>query len=196
MAFKIVYNTLEILWEIQQLLVGGFEAFINGNNAKLAASLRSRIYKTSCYLDRNVVIENKHHFKAECGSAIYHSSYILNKNGTFSLGTNSHLGAYCYVNVLYGNISIGSDVAIGPGTKLIAYSNHYKYMQKVTNEKLINDIKIGNNILIGANCVILPGAIIHDHVIVGAGSVIKGVLDTNSIYAGVPCKKIKSRWYK
>lgn len=112
------------------------------------------------------------------------------------MGNNSHLGAFCYVNVCYGNVSIGDHVAIGPGTKLIAYSNYYQQGKKVTEEKITKDVIINNNIFIGANCTILPGSIINSNVVIGAGSVVRGTLDANSIYAGVPCKKIKSGWYE
>jgi acetyltransferase-like isoleucine patch superfamily enzyme len=106
------------------------------------------------------------------------------------------LGAFCFVNVCYGTVSIGDDVAVGPGTKFIAYSNHYVQGKKVTDERITADIVIGNNVFIGANCVILPGTVIRDNVVVGASSIVTGELESNSIYAGVPCRKIKSGWYE
>jgi acetyltransferase-like isoleucine patch superfamily enzyme len=53
-------------------------------------------------------------------------------------------------------------------------------------------IKIANNVFIGYGAVILPGTVIEDNVIVGAGSIARGRLKTNSIYAGVPTKFICS----
>jgi acetyltransferase-like isoleucine patch superfamily enzyme len=168
---------------------------VRGNDSKIAAVLRKKLYRTPCAIDTHVFIRNGRHFTAGRDSALYHGCYILNGNGRFILGDHSHLGAFCYVNVHYGQIVIGDDVAIGPGTKLIAYSNHYKAGRKVTEERVTKDIVIKNNVFIGANCTILPGTIIHDHVVVGAGSVVKGELESNSVYAGVPCKKISSGWY-
>ncbi|WP_221275541.1 acyltransferase [Microcystis aeruginosa] len=162
----------------------------------MASLFRKQIYNTECFVDTNVFIVNKKNFRSGLGSALYHSCYILNNNGNFSMGNNSHLGAFCYVNVCYGNVSIGDHVAIGPGTKLIAYSNYYQQGKKVTEEKITKDVIINNNIFIGANCTILPGSIINSNVVIGAGSVVRGTLDANSIYAGVPCKKIKSGWYE
>jgi acetyltransferase-like isoleucine patch superfamily enzyme len=112
------------------------------------------------------------------------------------LGNNSHLGAFCFVNANFGTVEIGDNVAIGPGTKLFSYSNHYQQGKKVTDEKITFAIEIGDNVLIGANCTILPGTIIHDNVIVGAGSVVKGELETNAIFAGAPCRKVKDGWYE
>jgi len=53
-------------------------------------------------------------------------------------------------------------------------------------------IIIGNNVFIGYGAIILPGSIIEDNVIVGAGSIVKGFLKKNSVYAGNPAKYICS----
>ena len=53
-------------------------------------------------------------------------------------------------------------------------------------------IKIESNIFIGHKSIILPGTYIESNVIVGAGSVVKGRLLTNTVYAGVPAKPICS----
>lgn len=170
-------------------------AFIRNNDSRIALFLRKKIYRTICLIDTNVTIKNRNNFTSGQGSCLYHSCYILNTNGTFVMGTNSHLGAFCYVNACYGNVVIGNDVAIGPGTNIIAYTNHYAKGRKVTDEKQVKDIVIGNNVLIGANCTILPGTTIQDNVIVAAGSVLKGTLETNTIFGGAPCKQLESGWY-
>lgn len=53
-------------------------------------------------------------------------------------------------------------------------------------------ITIGNNVFVGYGVTILPGTIIGENVIVGAGSVVKGELKDNSVYAGIPAKYICS----
>ncbi|NVP02085.1 acyltransferase [Photobacterium damselae subsp. damselae] len=57
---------------------------------------------------------------------------------------------------------------------------------------IIKPVIIGNNVYIGKGCLILPGTIIEDNVVIGAGSIVTGVLFKNTIYAGVPAKKIKT----
>ena len=54
----------------------------------------------------------------------------------------------------------------------------------------IDRISIGNNVFIGINVTILLGTKIGDNVIVGAGSIVKGELKSNSVYAGTPVKFI------
>ncbi|MEG1886653.1 MAG: acyltransferase [Oscillospiraceae bacterium] len=51
---------------------------------------------------------------------------------------------------------------------------------------------IGNNVFIGMNAIILMGSQIGDNVIVGAGSVISGVVPDNVVVAGNPAKIIRT----
>lgn len=163
--------------------------------SRAAQFLRKRLINTSCHIDTGVVITNWSNFSSGIDCAIYHSTYVLNNSGALQIGNHSHLGSFCYVNVNYGSVTLGNWVAVGPHTSIISYSNHYEKGQKVTDKRLVKDVSIGSNVFIGANCTVLPGTTIHDNVVVGAGSVVKGTLEGNSIYAGVPCKRIRSGWY-
>ena len=53
-------------------------------------------------------------------------------------------------------------------------------------------VMIGNNVFIGANTTILPGSVIEDNCIVGAGTVVRGRLESGYVYYGNPCQKICS----
>lgn len=54
----------------------------------------------------------------------------------------------------------------------------------------IRPVKIGNDVFIGWGAIILAGTAIEDNVIIGAGAVVSGHVDKNSVYAGNPAKKI------
>lgn len=158
---------------------------------KIKLQLTRKYYGVNCFIDQQVRIEKVTNFQADKSSALYHGAYIQNPKGSFKIGCNSHLGAFCYVNVVEGNCTIGNDVSIGPGTKIIVYSNHYEKGKKNTEVRICKDISIGNDVFIGANCTILPGSTIEDKVIVGAGSVVKGILKSNFIYIGILAKPLK-----
>jgi len=179
--FKLVY----------EFFSGLVYAFLATNKSKLAQIFRRKILKTECKIDKLVFIENKKNFFADKGSALYHGTHILNHNGKLLLGCKSHLGAYCHVNVCYGCITIGNNVAIGPQTNLVAYSNHYKKDKLVTATYLQKDIFIGNNVFIGSHVTVLPGSYIDDNVVIGANSLVKGHLKSGCIYAGAPAKFVK-----
>lgn len=51
-------------------------------------------------------------------------------------------------------------------------------------------VKIGNNCFIGYQSLILKGTSIGDNVIIGARSVVKGDIPSNTVWAGVPAKQI------
>jgi len=171
------------------------QSIVRNNESPLAARLRKRLYRTRCRLDSGVVITAPDHFSCGTNCALYHGTYLLNGHGSVQMGNNSHFGAMCYVNALHGSLTVGSDVAIGPHTDIIVYSNHYERGKPVTDCRVQKDVSIGDNVFIGAHTVILPGTTIEDNVVVGAGSVVKGYLDPNSIYAGAPCRKIREGWY-
>lgn len=54
----------------------------------------------------------------------------------------------------------------------------------------VNDIYIGNNVFIGMRSIVLPGSVIGDNVVIGAGSIVRGRLESGFVYAGNPVKKI------
>lgn len=187
---------LKLLRHTRQFLAGIYYSGLANNQSKIAQQFRSRFFKTECVIDTGVIISNPGNFRAGERCALFHGTYILNTQGTFTLGNDSHLGAMCFVNVGNGKLTVGNNVAIGPHTSIIVYSNHFRSGTKITEEHIQEDINIGNNVFIGANCVILPGTTIEDDTVVGAGSVIKGRLAGSAVYAGVPCRKIRDGWEK
>ncbi|WP_233379601.1 acyltransferase [Maribellus sp. CM-23] len=59
-----------------------------------------------------------------------------------------------------------------------------------TDIALERPIKIGNNVFIGKRSIIMPNTTIEDNVIIGAGTVVRGVIPKNSIAIGNPCTVI------
>ncbi len=58
--------------------------------------------------------------------------------------------------------------------------------QPATDMAFIKPITIKSNVFIGMNSLILPGTIIHENVIIGASSVVRGVIPADSIVIGNP----------
>ena len=89
----------------------------------------------------------------------------------------------------FGKIQIGKGTYIGPNVGLIT-SNH-----DVTNldeHVTPQAICLGEKCWIGMNSVILPGVILGDHTIVGAGSVVtKSFSEGYCVIAGNPARKIR-----
>lgn len=89
-------------------------------------------------------------------------------------------------------LSIGNYVQItGPATILnhdyswSVIKRKYGYIYGSQRKTII-----GNNVFIGWGATILGGSTIGDNVIIGANSVVSGKIESNSVYAGNPAKKI------
>lgn len=91
-------------------------------------------------------------------------------------------------------ISIGNHVMItGPST-ILSHDYSWCVIKRKYGYIYGNQRKtvIGDNVFIGWGSTILGGTIIGDNVIIGANSVVTGTVESNSVYAGNPAKKIMS----
>ena len=86
-------------------------------------------------------------------------------------------------------ISVGDDVTLATGVKLLA---HDASTARCGAHTKIGIVKIGNNVFIGANSIVLCDTRIGDNVIIGAGSVVSRDIPSNSVYAGNPVRFICS----
>ncbi|KMV29368.1 anhydrase [Photobacterium swingsii] len=64
----------------------------------------------------------------------------------------------------------------------------------VGHKAMLHGCHIGNRVLVGMGAIILDGAIIHDDIIIGAGSLVppSKVLESGYLYIGSPIKKARS----
>lgn len=89
-----------------------------------------------------------------------------------------------------GKISLGKGTFIAPNVGLITANHDYCNLDKHSSPK---DICIGNNCWIGMNSVILPGVVLGDHTVVGAGSVVTHSFPAGQcIIAGNPARIIRA----
>ncbi len=90
-------------------------------------------------------------------------------------------------------IEIGDNVTLVGNCRFITHDDSVRILRdKDPDISLAAPIKIGNNVFVGMDCIILPGVVIGDNVIVGAGSTVSKDIPSNSVAAGVPAKVIKT----
>jgi len=95
----------------------------------------------------------------------------------------------CYFNNFSAKIYLGKGVYIAPNVGLITANHDIKDVSKHIEGK---DIIIKSNSWIGMNSVILPGVILGENTVVGAGSVVtKSFEKGNCVIAGSPARIIK-----
>ena len=86
-------------------------------------------------------------------------------------------------------IKIGNDVTISNRVTILAHDDS---MRSELGLSKIGNVTIGNNVFIGANSTILSNVKIGNNVIIGANSVVTKDVESNSVVAGNPCKKLFS----
>ena len=92
------------------------------------------------------------------------------------------------------HIEIGDDVTISSKASILA---HDAAMLKHLGHVEVGKVKIGNKVFIGFGSIILPGTVIGDNCIIGAGSVVKGVFPEGTVISGNPAKvKMSLEEYK
>ncbi|MDV4312147.1 acyltransferase [Acinetobacter indicus] len=112
-----------------------------------------------------------------------------------TVGENCKLGTKEFGSEPY-LISIGDNFYSSSNIQFVTHDGSVHVLRNLYKEHEKSDyfgrIIIGNNVFIGYGCIILPGTCVGDNVIIGAGSIVKGSLKNDSVYAGVPARYICS----
>ncbi|MCZ0963459.1 acyltransferase [Paracoccus benzoatiresistens] len=90
-------------------------------------------------------------------------------------------------------IIIGRDCMFSGGIWMDSSDNHS--ILDVASGKRINPCKpitIGDHVWVGRQSTILKGSVIGSHSVIGAGSMVRGVIPPNCIAAGSPAKVIRT----
>ncbi|RLD47029.1 MAG: gamma carbonic anhydrase family protein [Bacteroidetes bacterium] len=135
----------------------------------------SPIYGNDCFFADNAAIIGDVIMGDNC--SVWFSAVVRGDVNSIKIGNNVNIQDGSVLHCLYkkSTIEIGNNVSIG---------------HNVT----IHGAKIEDNVLVGMGATILDYSVIGTNSIVAAGSLIlEGTkVEANSIYAGVPAKKIKN----
>ena len=116
--------------------------------------------------------------------------------GDVLIGENSYINSGTVIYTGNG-VKIGKSVLISANCTLAPVNHEYRSRTKTIVEQRFMPSKGGiiieDDVWIGANTVILDGSVIKKGVVVGAGSVVMGVLESYGVYAGNPIRLIEHR---
>jgi acetyltransferase-like isoleucine patch superfamily enzyme len=104
------------------------------------------------------------------------------------IGRGSHIVGHL-------NVEIGDDVWTGPNIYITDQNHTYTDIDTPigTQWPVESQVRVGSGSWLGSGVAVLPGADIGAHVVVAAGSVVKGVIPDRCVVAGSPARVV--RWY-
>ena len=110
-----------------------------------------------------------------------------------SVGRGCYVGFNVACDTNYPElISIGDNVTISHGCMLITHTQSPARSWLSGIYHFSAPIEIGNGAWLGANSIVLPGVIIASDTMIGAGSVVTTSTGSRELWAGNPCRKVKS----
>ncbi len=128
----------------------------------------------------------------------YGCKIAADKNSTITFGENVTLGDYVQIQssqeiIIGNNVLFASRVYVGDSNHGFYSGDEQSSPEVPPNDRPLNKgkIAIGNNVWIGNNVTIVGNVKVGDGAIIGANSVVTKDLESQSIYAGVPVKKLK-----
>jgi len=97
-------------------------------------------------------------------------------------------------------LTFGDYVRVAEGVKILTHDYSWCVLKRYSSDTCTEGqvlgsqapVHIGNNVFIGMNSVITCGVTVGDNVIIGAGSVVTKDCERDSVYAGVPAKRLMS----
>lgn len=111
---------------------------------------------------------------------------ILYNSFNIVIGDFASIGENCMLHA-HAKITIGNDFLAAPGLTINSGGHNVFTLQPTSKE-----IVIGDRVWCGVNVTILPGVIIGNDVVIGAGSVVNKNVNNNTVIAGNPAKEIRT----
>ncbi|MEO5618688.1 MAG: acyltransferase [Candidatus Eisenbacteria bacterium] len=106
------------------------------------------------------------------------------------------IGEHCLIHTPYFStepylIELGDHVAISSGTEFITHdATGILFRKEHPNMGVFGTIKVGNHVFFGLKCLILPNTRIGSNCVIGAGSVVRGIIPDDSVVFGNPARVI------
>lgn len=131
------------------------------------------------------------------GNDVYVGHYTILKGyhkNTMAIGDGTWIGQQCFFHSA-GGITIGNNVGIGPGVKILTSTHELDHLDKPILHSPIRTaaVTIESDSDIGVGALILPGVRIGRGSQVGAGAVVASDVPDYAVFAGNPAKLLRMR---
>lgn len=144
-------------------------------------------------IERGVLVF--HPENIEIGDCVYIGHYTVLKGyykNNMSIGDGTWVGQQCFFHSA-GGLSIGRNVGIGPGVKIVTSAHDLGELDKPILHSALSfaSVVIEDGCDIGLGAIILPGVRIGKHAQVGAGSVVTKDVKDYVVVAGSPARFLR-----
>ncbi len=106
----------------------------------------------------------------------------VRKNATLKIGDRVSINSNNII-ACHDSITIGDDVIFSPNVQIYDHDHDYNAPNGLKENRYVTSpVFIGNNVWIGANAIILRGSDIGDNCVIAAGSIVKGKVDSGTVF--------------
>jgi len=98
----------------------------------------------------------------------------------------------------FDKVRLGERVILSSHVSLLTHDYSWTTVLSATghlqggDEAIVRGIQIGNNVFVGRGALLMPGTVIEDHVVIGAGAVVRGRVESGSVMIGNPARRTGS----
>jgi acetyltransferase-like isoleucine patch superfamily enzyme len=107
-----------------------------------------------------------------------------------TIGSGCNISNRSFIESSFAPVSISDSVTLA--ASVIVSSHDGAYRQTYGHQMKAEPVSINNRAFIGNNAIILPGVVIGEQAIVGAGAVVTKSVEARAVVAGVPARVIKT----
>ncbi|MEY8654714.1 acyltransferase [Brachybacterium paraconglomeratum] len=120
--------------------------------------------------------------------ALGHGVTFCNPN-SIRVGAGTFINNQAYFDA--GPIQLGTNVTVGPRAMFVTGNHGIGPSARRAADGTHRGITVGHGAWIGAGVIVLPGITIGSGCIIGAGAVVTTDCLPDSVYAGVPARKLR-----
>lgn len=117
-----------------------------------------------------------------------HCLLLTNK---IKIGKGSYINRECLLDNAGADITIGDNCAIACRVSIHTTNHDYSNPLRRSGKIMPLSVIIKDGCWIGSNVIILPGSVINEGCVIASGSIVKGTLEKNGLYAGIPARRLK-----
>ena len=129
---------------------------------------------TDCFLAENATVVGEVIMGSQC--SVWFTAVVRGDVNRITIGDRVNIqdGACIHCTYQRAATTIGNDVSIG-------------------HRAIVHGCTIHDSVLIGMGAIVMDDAVVESNVIIGAGAVVPAGMrcEANSVYAGIPARKIK-----